>query len=146
SLAVAARDGTIEVADFAHGTRRRWRAGGSLAGLSVSGDGKQMVSYGDHVELWSRDGSGHRAPPREFGWTGTADFSCDGNRIAFGGADRVLHLWSVEPGTLREYSGHERDINWLAFSYDGKRVATASRDSTIRVWDLDSSDNIVLRG
>jgi WD40 repeat protein/serine/threonine protein kinase len=62
-------------------------------------------------------------------------YSPDGKRVAGGGADGVICLWTAEGKLLRMLLGHERDVRTLAFSPDGKRLASGGGDLTVRLWD-----------
>ena len=63
-------------------------------------------------------------------------FSPDGNRMASGGADRLVRLWSVtENGLqpLRTIEGHTMTVTGVAFSPDGRWIASSSLDHSVRV-------------
>ena len=67
-----------------------------------------------------------------------AAFSADGKLLATAGADRIVHVWDAETGTLRkEFKGHHNAVTAVAFSPDGSRLISSSLDHTIRVWKLD---------
>jgi WD40 repeat protein/serine/threonine protein kinase/tetratricopeptide (TPR) repeat protein len=67
------------------------------------------------------------------------DFSPDGTRLASGGADHNITIWSTTTGrpvmTLR---GHTDVVFTLAYSPDGKLLASGSKDTTIKFWDVES--------
>ncbi len=66
------------------------------------------------------------------------EFSPHGARVASGGSDRVLRVWSVQSGDC-EYSlqGHQAFVSALTWHPTENTVVTASADGTARVWDLD---------
>ncbi|MBI1291482.1 hypothetical protein GC173_09600 [bacterium] len=54
------------------------------------------------------------------------------------------YLWDAETGeVVREFAGHTRTVESVAFSPDGTRVLTGSTDHTARLWD--ASTGAVLR-
>jgi hypothetical protein len=68
----------------------------------------------------------------------TAVFHPDGTRIASGGRDRAVWLWSPESSqAVARLPGHTSYIWSLAFSRDGKTIVSGSGDSTVRLWDTE---------
>ena len=68
-------------------------------------------------------------------------FDKDGTRLAAGGADNAIRIFSVPDGKeLRLLQQHADWVLGLAFSPDGKHLASASRDRTARVFNLDTGD------
>ena len=68
----------------------------------------------------------------------TAAVSGDGEKIAAGGSDGVIHLWNLATGApLGLLRGHSSDILGLCWDggEDGPRLVSTSRDGTTRVWN-----------
>lgn len=64
--------------------------------------------------------------------------SC-GSLLLCGSDSGVLLLWSLVTGQLfRNFKGHLRKVNAVAFSGDDNRFATASDDSSCRIWETAS--------
>lgn len=57
-------------------------------------------------------------------------------RIASGGRDAVIRLWSPEGVPRGELRGHTQSVLGMARLDDG-RLASVSRDRTLRLWDVD---------
>ncbi len=71
---------------------------------------------------------------RGYVWTLAA---LPGGRIASGGRDTVIRLWTAQGQCQGELQGHTRSVLGLAALADG-RLASVSRDRSLRVWDLAS--------
>lgn len=70
-----------------------------------------------------------------------------GGRLATASVDRVLRLWKVRDNDLHllaTYSGHEQEMDAVAFSPDGRRIATLDfewfKSRPIKIWDADNLD------
>jgi WD40 repeat protein len=134
---------------------RVWTPGKGAADRPLGGYGSAV-----HAVVFSRDGA-HlfagfhdgklRTIPVDFGapisivdahrgGVRALALSPDGKTLASGGVDRLVRLWDVVGGVLRErraLSGHADAVLGVAFSRDGKELATASPDGSVRTWDVD---------
>ncbi len=62
----------------------------------------------------------------------------DGNLIATGSEDQLIHLWDPHSGEIRQtLEGHAKPVKYLEFSADGKFLASAA-GTEVRVWDLEN--------
>lgn len=68
-------------------------------------------------------------------------FDRNGTRLAAGGADNAIRIFSVPEGKeLRLLQQHADWVLGLAFSPEGKHLASASRDRIARVFSLESGE------
>ncbi|MBY0513778.1 MAG: serine/threonine protein kinase [Gemmataceae bacterium] len=64
--------------------------------------------------------------------------SPDGRRLAAGGADGVVWVWSVDAGgpKVLTLKGHAGAVTGVAFARSADSLLTAGHDGTVRQWDL----------
>jgi WD40 repeat protein len=115
------------------GRQDAWISGLAFAGSRlVSSDlkgGLQARDAATGTPAWSR-----AAHP---GWLKALAASPDGTRVATGGRDGVVRVWSVSDGKLlREFSGPTDDVYSLAFHPDGRSLAAGHYAGKVVHWDL----------
>ena len=83
-------------------------------------------------------------------WPGSAglDFAPRSERLASLGGDNTALVWDTDlqkPELV--LTGHENDVNSVAWSPDGKQLVTSSLDGTARTWDAQTANTLlVLKG
>ena len=69
----------------------------------------------------------------------TVRFSPDGSRLAAGGADNAIRIYSTASQKREQLIEQHGDwVNDLAFSPDGTKLVSASRDKSARVFDVNT--------
>ena len=67
----------------------------------------------------------------------------DGHRVASGGDDNVISLWSIENGDLlAQYHGHDRWVYALSWAADSCVLVSGGRDKTVRLWDVTTKESL----
>jgi WD40 repeat protein len=72
-----------------------------------------------------------------------AVFSPDGSRIATGGDDAIVRVWSAVTGQKVLTFKDHAIIHLIAFSPDGQRLITGIEDQTARLWEASSGRELV---
>jgi WD40 repeat protein len=119
---------------------------------------------GDHaVKLWDPDGAGslkcnpgqflvaegaRKALPEINGWTTDLAFSPDGRFLAGASRDRMVRIWSLEPGPRQfrvvavvydRAAGNFASVAWRA---DGRGLVTGDRKGRVVAWSLDPATDL----
>ncbi len=105
--------------------------------VALIGDGRQVTGGEDgKIAVWK---NGSPVPERTFeGHTApivALAVSPAGNTIASASWDRTIRLWPLNGGAPRSLTGHDQNVNGVAFTSDGKLVS-AAYDATVRIWPL----------
>jgi WD40 repeat protein/serine/threonine protein kinase len=111
---------------------------GPVKAMALSPDGMTLVTSADNVAFWEMNTG------RMIGWLTNYDeqvwsmaFSPNGQRLATGGVDQLVHVWDVQTRQhVQQLRGHESEVLALAFSPDGETLASGSKDTTVRLWNL----------
>jgi WD40 repeat protein len=137
--------GALKVLDAATGSEV-WAASivnWSEKEIHYSPDGKRLAtSHGRSGEVFLRDAATGKLLQTLRGHKDAVSclaFSPDGNKLATGGVDKAVKIWSLEDTReLHVYHGHTGAVSSVAFSPDGKTLATAGAERSIRIWDANS--------
>jgi WD40 repeat protein len=135
------KTGEVVVQPVAHG--------GGVTGLAFNPPGTQMATVGKDgvLRLWAVPPT----PARSLTQTDAvraAVLSADGKRLATGGADKVVRLYTLDNLKMpeRQLSGHTAAVNAVAIRPDGKMLASAGDDEVIRFWDLAKGEQVAQIG
>ncbi|MCP6762323.1 MAG: caspase family protein [Fischerella sp. CENA71] len=66
----------------------------------------------------------------------SVSFSPDGERLATGGDNGIVHVRNLQDQLLTKLQGHQGSIRSVSFSPDNQLLASAGDDGTIRIWNL----------
>ncbi|MBZ0172841.1 MAG: hypothetical protein K8E66_10705, partial [Phycisphaerales bacterium] len=127
----------IRAYSFGDGVRR-------VPSLSFSPDGGRLAVAGgpnEIVLLDPRTGEITRTPAHRQSIR-VVRFDPTGKRLASAGDDRLVKLWSIQPGSaprvVHTLRGHENDVFTLAFHPAGKVLASAGRSGVVKLWSVES--------
>jgi len=145
-IVTASADGTARIWDVEDGrviaTLAHDPAGLNAAIFNAKGD-RLLTSTDywalkrtDSAALWNALNWELVARLRHDGNIIAASFDVEGERVATGGEDTSIKIWSSADGQLLQtISGHGSRVRSLQFSRDGHRLLSAADDNSIRIWD-----------
>jgi WD40 repeat protein/serine/threonine protein kinase/energy-coupling factor transporter ATP-binding protein EcfA2 len=149
-IAIGYRDGKITLWDattgliihelLGHETNR------GIEDLAFSPDSKYLVSASldTTARLWNVETAELLAILQHSSQVFTAEFSPDGQTVATGDSEAIIHLWEFQTAQeIKQFQGHSLSVGSLAFSPDGHYLASTGGDGTARLWDLETSQELV---
>ncbi len=127
------------------GAKARLGKGTISGNIAYSADGTRLAVAGS-IGIWIYDAETGAELDLLTGHTSAGSsvaFSPDGNTIASGGYDKLIHLWDANTGRhLRTLVGHNGVVTSMSFSRDSIMLASGSRDNTIRLWDVNTGKHL----
>ena len=125
-----------------------------IESLAFSPDGKRLAVAGSaparfgEIQLWDAGATNTVIGPQK-SWKLAADsvygvsWSPDGQRLAFGGADKSVRVIAVADGKeLLKFDNHSDWVFATAWTTNGERLISGSRDRAIKLIDAKSSQFI----
>jgi len=127
--------------DYSHVKKRKLPLEGvqdELFSIAFSRNGEWLAAGSNRTALlWNlREGGGPKETGRHGSYVYSVSFSHDSQRLATGGEDGFVRVWSVAP--LKQVWAerrHTEAVYSVAFSRDGKRVASGGYDGKVFLWD-----------
>lgn len=143
-------DGKIKVWDVKSGNVKTYEAGKVVTSVSVSPDGKFLVSAvrelpdGNSlaIKLWDINGN----LLRKFSFKATGPhilnvrFSPDGKNLVSVFPDNSIIIWGLGGNYIKTLRGHTDSIANAFFTPDSKHIISGSSDGTIKVWNSETGN------
>lgn len=145
---VTTHTGLLEIIDLAGMRsilRHQVHPPGTEVDLRYDPRSRRLITSGTDgtARVWSLDRLLQEAALRPFpkAEIGAIAVSPDGQRLAVGDHDHLLHLWNLETRQLeRTIPAHSAWVYDLSFSPDGQRLATASREHAVKIWQVSTGE------
>ncbi len=147
------KDTTIRLWNVATGRHKKTLKGHKsiIESVTFSPDGNTLVSGGidGTILLWDVNtgkqkktlidrGSNNKSGIQS-GWIMVLEFNSDGEILATGDINGIIHLWDVSSWKKeRTLKGHVNTITSIIFSPDGHSLVSTSKDGTAKLWDVDT--------
>lgn len=112
--------------------------------MAFSPDGTVLATAGGRsIRIWDLETNQLDCELEAEDFVGAIVFSPDGKRIASGGEDVKVQIWSLaKQKRVGALEGHADPVSGVAYSPDGKLLISGSKDGTIRAWDARSGDEL----
>lgn len=110
-----------------------------ISGVACSG-GRLVATagYDNQLILWDAKRHAPVARGHHDHLANQCTFSPDGRFLASASSDYTARIWALPELRLRAVlTGHEDDVEMVAFDPASQRIATCSRDHRLRIFDLD---------
>jgi len=143
------RDGTVRIWDLKTGreVRKLRGATGAIACVAFSADGQRIISVGEYLLTWQRQGYTRLQRVRVGAVGGRGAISRDGRYIVCATdlptQGRGPGLWDAHTGRLvGGFPGHSGAVGDVAFSPDGRTVVTVGGGGLVHLWNLTSRNEV----
>lgn len=143
-VAVTTETGRLEIFDLETMrtvVQRQAHPPGAKVALRYDLPGRRLITSGGDgtARVWSLDRLLRNAALRPFpkAEIGAVAISPNGQRLAVGDHDHLVHLWNLETRRWeRTIPAHSAWVHDLSFSPDSLRLATASREHAVKIWQV----------
>jgi serine/threonine protein kinase/WD40 repeat protein len=147
-VAVTTETGRLEIFDLETlrtVVQRQAHPPGVRVALRYDLPGRRLITSGGDgtARVWSLDRLLRNAPLRPFpkAEVSSVAVSPNGQRLAVGDHDHLVHLWNLETRRLeRTIPAHSAWVHDLSLSPDGQRLATASREHAVKIWQVSTGE------
>ncbi|MCC6510718.1 MAG: hypothetical protein IT423_16560 [Pirellulaceae bacterium] len=113
--------------------------------MGVTPDGETVLTAGYDGRLVTWDmkdvSKAKRVVDAHIGWARALAISPDGKQVATCGNDQFVKLWDIAEGRLiREFSGHQSHVYYVAFTADGKQLLSCDLKGHLKLWSIEEPD------
>jgi len=132
------KDGKIKIWETETGRCLKVLRGGAVESLSLSGDGRHLLSSGTgFIALWDIASGRCVANIEDRAWITSVCLSQPG-RHALAGSGKAVKVWDLHTRRcVRELEGHDEHVDAVHLSADGRFALSGSADRTVKLWTLD---------